>query len=217
MYIKPYLKMIPFIVFNLILVIFYIRSILYPVETDFWLIKFGIPILGFEMYGIMIGILVYGYLIPELLKKHETIKKIGLISAGLFFIIMFIISAYAYALDFNNIVLFYYFFLLISVKYFSYGIVRADKKRTNEILILAFKNYGIFILAAFIGLLSFLLFPDFMPEQSEILRQAANNPNLNAPYSNAIVGISYFSLLIIFEIFKPIKRITKFLNTRKKV
>jgi hypothetical protein len=180
-----------FVLFNAFMIYYFIRSFLYPVETNFWLIHSGVPLLLMEFIFIFI-ILIFIRLILKAIPKKGTIFVISL--AFLF--------ALTTSITFHNFMLFLFFIGSILSKFLLIKISKDNEKESYLYL------YGLiatlFVLSAFLALI-FSGIGNYFPEQEKLLSKEiipiVPSDNMDAPAFFSAFGVLYYILLIAFHRF----------------
>ena len=200
MKIQSIISKIVFVVFNIVMIYYFIRGFLYPTESNFWLVHYGFPIIMMEFFGVFIVLMAPG------IKQKETIKKsVFSISIVLFFALVITIL-------FNNLWIFFYFALSMATKFF---IVFSNDDYEKEVKLYVTIMIAL-ILSAFLALIFSGIGHSF-PYQQELLRNKIIETTTRikgSSVSGEIVdnpsyilswGVIYYILLTIFHTFNLIR------------
>jgi hypothetical protein len=179
----------------------YWNAFLFPVETDYWLVRSGFLILFLEILCLYV---LTKPVTPSTLKKMEFLKlpKKQRIAQKLGFLMLL---SGVLALIFQNALVFGYFLITASLK--AYSVLKGDK----PLIVMNKKNFGILILAILFLIPPFLIIGAFFPVQTELLQNefARISSERNGTSSGLIVespalivgfAVGYYILLIVAEI-----------------
>jgi len=201
MQIKRFVSLIPFLIFCVIMISFFYNGFLYPIESDFWIVRFGIPILVFELCSIFV--ILFFLSITGEDKSFNWAIFLSTFVFPLFF--CFAVSF------FYNIFLFPYFLLSIFIKYLGFRKI----KNFDDFPGLTITSLSLLFSMVIGGVFESYLSKSY-PAQSEIIVDYIIN-NMPVEGDNTITGsfvvlfgFFYFSFQIIFtliyEIFHNKKR-----------
>jgi len=185
------ISMIPFLIFCSIMILFFYNGFLYPIVTDFWIVRYGIPVLIFELCSI--------FMIFFLLSITSKEKKFTWL-IFIFFFIMPIIFSFFLTYIFN-IYMFPYFLLSIFIKFIVFRKIDESHDFTGVIITILSIPLSMAIGAIFNSMIL-----DRFPYQSGLINSymdslAKSSGNMNNPAGFfALWGIFYFSFLILFTL-----------------
>lgn len=183
-----------FVIFNIVMIFYFIRGFLYPVETDFWLVHYGFPILIMEFLGLFIFPMI------STIKEKKEMKNLVFLLIIVFF--AFLISFISY-----NYVVFLFFVLTALSKFFLISNSGSQRKETRLMIsIMAALIIGSFLALLFSGIGS------GFPEQQELLRnrivetgtrhgETIGGEVVDNPAFIAVWGVLYYILLTVFQSF----------------
>lgn len=192
--VKKFISRAIFVVFNLIMIYYFVRGFLYPSETDFWLVHYGFPILMMEFLGLFVVPMV------STIKRKKEIKSV-------FFLMLIVFLALGVSHVFYNYIIFLFFVLTVLSKFFLVrGSVNSEKETKLFISIAV-----ALIIGAFLALL-FSSVGDSFHEQQELLRNkiietgtrdgsTISGEIVDNPAFIAAWGVLYYILLTVFVSF----------------
>lgn len=181
-----------FIVFNLVMIIYLIRGFFYPVESNFWLVQWGLPIMIMEFFSIF-GV----FSVLSLKKKREIKTFFGLLAVILFAILI--------GFRFNNYMVILFFILTLLSKFFITTTDHYEKET---------KIYASIAIAFLLSIFLAVIFSKagyFFPAQQELLRNTMIERGIlegdfvENPAFLLAWGVCYYILLTIFQTFKIIR------------
>ena len=146
---KKILLKTPFWIFCTFMIFSYYKGLMYPEQTNYWLVKNGVPIMLLEFLSIFSVILL---LPTSLIEKHMLIKEAGLLAnkkIGRWIFLIAIMCMAFFVTFIYNILLFFYFLLSNTVKYLAFIQIKTSKEG-NETM----KSFGVMVISV---VLSFLL------------------------------------------------------------
>jgi len=208
MKIKRILSEVPFLIFCIYMIPYYYNGFVCPEENNFWIVRYGAPILFFELFSIILLFFLLDWADrKESIRLQDFIKIIILPMLFIFFL------TYVF-----NIWLFPYFLLSTSLKYLAFRKIQSidDLNRRFSSLIVSVVSI---LISMFIGAFFSTIILNNFQNQSNMINQFISE---NSPFPSSgdiknpagfimLWGISYFVFLIIFtlifEIFLSGKKI----------
>jgi len=191
MQIKRVISLIPFFVFSIIMISYFYNGFINPIETDYWIVRFGIPIIFFELCSLFCII----FLLSITGEGKSFNWPIFLLTFLMPVSFCFIISI------FYNLLFFLYFLLSIFLKYIGFR----KSKDLNDFPVLTINSLSwlfSMMIAAFFG----TIVSNAYKSQNDLI---INNivSNIPASVENTITGgfivlfgISYFTFQIVFTL-----------------
>lgn len=207
MKIKRLLSEVPFLIFCVAMIPCYYNGFMYPEANDFWIVRYGAPILIFELFSI-----ITVFVLLDLANGRDAIKPLEYAKVAFFPILVSFVIAYIF-----NIWMFPYFFLSISLKYFAFRKIKYSDELSRRISTLVISVVAM-VTSMFIGFFCSSSLLDIFPHQSIIINQFITE---NSPFpissggdgmdvqnmAGAIMlwGVCYFIFLFLFTIIYEIK------------
>lgn len=111
--IKNFFLKIPFFIFCFIMILLYYNGFIYPEETNYWIVVYGLPIIFLELLGLITFLFLIMIVEHEFYIGWPMIVLILIILITFFFTFLF------------NILLFIYFLISVLIKFFA---LRKEKK-----------------------------------------------------------------------------------------
>jgi len=181
------------------MIYYFIRGFLYPIETNFWLVHYGFPIIMMEFFSFFAIMMI-----PEIIatKKIKTI----------FALLIVILFAFAISFIFYSYWVFLFFILTILSKFFVVYTVEDYENETKLYVTMMIA----FILSAFLALV-FSVFGNAFPIQQELLRNriietatrlkgsSIKGEIVDNPAYIVAWGVIYYIMLTLFQTFNLIK------------
>jgi len=186
------------------MIFYFYNGLLNPVETDFWIVKYGIPIIFLELLSL------FGYILSSGVIESRSTEGSPVF---LFFLGLIIVFAFAISFLFN-ILLFFYFLISLIIKFFAlrYSKNENDNNKSNK-----FDDLGAsalsWLFSIFIGFFGSPILRDSYSEQINAIDEFIINnlsdgiqlTSSDIPGSSlgglaALWGMSYFALLFLFNL-----------------
>lgn len=178
------------------MIFLYYNGFMNPEETNYWIVRFGLPILFLEFLGLLafifLGMVVY-------YKAYDEWPMLLLI--------VIILIAFGFTV-FINILIFLYFLLSIIIKFFVFRTTKdaeVDEEEPDLILVVAL-SWGISLA---IGFLASPILTNFYPEKINVIENfhISQLPpgvhlegNISTGSLTVLWGISYFFFSFMFTL-----------------
>ena len=154
-----------FICFNLFMIGLFIRGYFFPVESNFWLVNYGIHILALEIFILITSLIVYSIKLEKNENKSINLKRKERIKQIIILVIMIFLSS-AYFIIIHKYSLFLFLVLIVISKLII--ISENNQKEYSTI-------YGIMIIAflvsGFLGFLFSFIGSSFIPQHETLLNK----------------------------------------------
>lgn len=193
-------------IFSVIMIYQFYNALVYPVETNFWIVDFGLPIMILEIFNIFVPVFL------GILLVYESFNSWPLYSLLIILIIAFIFTC------FFNIILFLYFLASAIIRFmtFYYRSIRDE----NETKSWEFEiNTFSLLFAMFLGAITAFIVKDFFSDQISLIEQYLNskisfgrfvgNEDFFSGAFISFCGVFYFSLPLLLNIFLKFKFFSK--------
>jgi hypothetical protein len=198
MNIKEILSKLFFIIFNITTIIYFIKGYFYPLETNFWLIHWGFPIIMMEFFSIFVM-----FIVPAIKLKIETKTLTPLLIIVIFVGIISFLS--------NNYKIFLFFILTILSKFFiDYYSIDYENNMKLYVSVIVALIFSAILAAIFSGI------GNNFPIQQDLLKNkfietstryggSIKGNIVENPAIIALWGLLYYLLLTIFQTFNMVK------------
>ena len=182
MKIKSVIPKVTFILFNAIMIYYFIRGFLHPVETNFWLVRYGFLIILMELFCA-----------PAILAIHEIKKKKRIELFG--FLLIIILFPLLFSFGYGNYKVFLFFVLTILSKFFLIKSENYEKDVKLSVSVMI-----AFMIGAFLSSIFLTKTVNIFAHQQELFA-SVNGVFINNPVQILIWGVLYYLLLTIFQMF----------------
>jgi len=192
-----------YMIFSLVMIFLFYNGLMYPEETNYWIITFGLPILILEICSLFVPILLANMI---MYRSYDGWPLYSLI------VIMVIAFCFTY---FFNIILFFYFLLSSIIKFIVF-----KNKKNQEDFDEAIGGLGItavsILISMIVATILITLFSDFFSYQIQLIEEFIYSqipPNVEIVGNMEYVlgglisfwGILYFSISLLLNLLFKIK------------
>jgi hypothetical protein len=215
MELKIIYQRIIFLIFCISMLLFFILGAMYPVETNFWLVSNGVPILIIEFISIF-SISLLLVITNKKAEEHLNIQMSGIFGSivskktgYIFFLICVFIMAFSFLFIYSIWILLYF---LIShlVKYFAFKQSSTTEETNRAINAWGGATVSIILSALisfFLSSYTYSIFAEQITLMNEYHQEILSNSGVTGSASFEVFimwGILYFIMLIFFDWFAPI-------------
>ncbi|MCD4740115.1 hypothetical protein K8R43_02895 [archaeon] len=214
---------IPFWVFYLCLALYSGYSVLFPVETNFWIVTNGFPLIWFEFFSVIFSVGLITFVNKVSVEAFVRIKDYDIDhnilnnrSKGLALLGIATICALSLSV-FAGIYFFVYFFFSGILKFIGFKSIRGNSELSENVLAI-FLQYKSLILSLILGGVIFLLFSSSLVQQVGLTHEYHVNSlpeNVNVEGDDEFILVMglwvtvYYFIIILFELYFVLRQLKK--------